>query len=57
MSDGMFRTVSGMRRGYDPDEVDEFFSHARSVYEQGPRPRCPAPTCARSRSTTLAAAT
>ncbi|KSW30211.1 DivIVA domain-containing protein [Cellulomonas sp. B6] len=36
MSDGMFRTVSGLRRGYDPDEVDEFFSHARSVYEQGP---------------------
>lgn len=36
MSDGMFRTVSSVRRGYDPDEVDEFFSHARSVYEQGP---------------------
>jgi len=36
VSDGMFRTVSGLRRGYDPDEVDEFFSHARSVYEQGP---------------------
>ncbi len=36
MSDGMFRTVSGLRRGYDPDEVDEFFAHARSVYEQGP---------------------
>ncbi|TFH72668.1 DivIVA domain-containing protein [Cellulomonas sp. HD19AZ1] len=36
MSDGMFRTVSGLRRGYDPDEVDEFFSHARAVYEQGP---------------------
>jgi DivIVA domain-containing protein len=32
----MFRTVSGLRRGYDPDEVDEFFSHARAVYEQGP---------------------
>lgn len=36
MSDGMFRTVSGLRRGYDPDEVDEFFAHARSLYEQGP---------------------
>ncbi|OZB50129.1 MAG: cell division protein DivIVA [Cellulomonas sp. 14-74-6] len=36
MSDGMFRTVSSVRRGYDPDEVDEFFSHARSMYEQGP---------------------
>ncbi len=36
MSDGMFRTVSGLRSGYDPDEVDEFFSHARQVYEQGP---------------------
>ncbi|WP_029289338.1 DivIVA domain-containing protein [Cellulomonas sp. HZM] len=36
MSDGMFRTVTGLRSGYDPDEVDEFFAHARSVYEQGP---------------------
>ncbi|QGQ19663.1 DivIVA domain-containing protein [Cellulomonas sp. JZ18] len=36
MSDGMFRTVTGLRRGYDPDEVDEFFAHARSLYEQGP---------------------
>ncbi|MDM7856089.1 DivIVA domain-containing protein [Cellulomonas alba] len=36
MSDGMFRTVSGLKTGYDPDEVDEFFTHARSVYEQGP---------------------
>lgn len=35
MSDGMFRTVSGLRSGYDPDEVDEFFEHARLVYEQG----------------------
>jgi DivIVA domain-containing protein len=32
----MFRTVSGLRSGYDPDEVDEFFEHARSVYEAGP---------------------
>ncbi|WP_456826603.1 DivIVA domain-containing protein [Cellulomonas sp. P5_E12] len=36
MSDGMFRTVSGLKQGYDPDEVDDFFSHARAVYEQGP---------------------
>jgi DivIVA domain-containing protein len=36
VSDGMFRTVSGLRTGYDPDEVDDFFAHARSVYEQGP---------------------
>jgi DivIVA domain-containing protein len=36
VSDGMFRTVSGLKHGYDPDEVDEFFAHARSVYEQGP---------------------
>ena len=34
--DGMFRTVGALRRGYDPDEVDEFFTHARSVYEKGP---------------------
>ncbi|GIG27998.1 DivIVA domain-containing protein [Cellulomonas marina] len=36
MSDGMFRTVPGLRRGYDPGEVDAFFSHARTVYESGP---------------------
>ncbi|WP_129337712.1 DivIVA domain-containing protein [Cellulomonas endophytica] len=36
MSDGMFRTVTGLRRGYDPDEVDAFFAHARTVYETGP---------------------
>jgi len=36
VSDGMFRTVSGLKQGYDPDEVDEFFSHARAVYEKGP---------------------
>lgn len=36
MSDGMFRTVSGFRSGYDPDEVDEFFAHARALYETGP---------------------
>ncbi|MFI2752750.1 DivIVA domain-containing protein [Cellulomonas sp. P22] len=35
MSEGMFRTVSRLRSGYDPDEVDEFFDHARSVYEAG----------------------
>ncbi len=32
----MFRTVPSMRYGYDPDEVDEFFSHARQMYESGP---------------------
>ena len=36
MSDGMFRTVSGFKQGYDPDEVDDFFAHARAVYETGP---------------------
>ena len=36
MSDGMFRTVSSVRHGYDPDEVDEFFAHARQLYETGP---------------------
>ena len=36
MSDGMFRTVSALRSGYDPDEVDDFFGHARTVYETGP---------------------
>ena len=36
MSETMFRTVSGLHRGYNPDEVDEFFEHARSVYENGP---------------------
>jgi DivIVA domain-containing protein len=32
----MFRTVGGLRRGYDCDEVDEFFTHARAMYEKGP---------------------
>ncbi|GIG37845.1 DivIVA domain-containing protein [Cellulomonas pakistanensis] len=37
MSGGaMFRRVSGMRTGYHPEEVDDFFTHARTVYEQGP---------------------
>ena len=36
MSDGMFRTVSGFKTGYDPNEVDDFFDHARTVYEKGP---------------------
>lgn len=38
MSSGgvMFRKVTGMRTGYHPEEVDDFFTHARSVYEQGP---------------------
>ncbi len=30
---GMFRTAGRMRTGYDPDQVDEFFTHARRVYE------------------------
>ncbi|MHA7135025.1 DivIVA domain-containing protein [Oerskovia turbata] len=29
----LFSTVSKVRNGYDPDEVDEFFDHARQVYE------------------------
>ncbi|WP_448062744.1 DivIVA domain-containing protein [Cellulomonas hominis] len=32
----MFRTASGLRTGYDPAEVDDFFTHARTVYENGP---------------------
>ncbi len=29
----MFRSVSRLRTGYDPDQVEEFFTHARRVYE------------------------
>ena len=29
----MFRTTGRLRMGYDPDQVDEFFTHARRVYE------------------------
>ena len=37
MSGGtMFRRVTGVRTGYHPEEVDDFFTHARTVYEQGP---------------------
>ena len=37
MSDGvMFRKVSGLGTGYHTEEVDDFFAHARTVYEQGP---------------------
>ncbi len=32
---GMFRTVSRLRTGYAPEDVDEFFDHAREVYENG----------------------
>jgi DivIVA domain-containing protein len=32
----MFRTVSKFKRGYDRDEVDEFFAHARQLYERAP---------------------
>jgi DivIVA domain-containing protein len=35
MSRGTFRTVSRLRSGYDPDEVDAFLDHARGVYEGG----------------------
>jgi len=30
---GMFNSVPAMRTGYDKDEVDEFFEHARQAYE------------------------
>ncbi|HMO10251.1 MAG TPA: DivIVA domain-containing protein [Actinotalea sp.] len=30
---GMFRSAGRLRTGYDPDQVDEFFTHARRVYE------------------------
>ncbi|MCV2396105.1 DivIVA domain-containing protein [Actinotalea sp. M2MS4P-6] len=33
---GMFRTAGRMKTGYDPDQVDEFFTHARKVYEGAP---------------------
>lgn len=36
MSAATFRQVSRLHQGYDPEEVDEFFAHARSVYEAGP---------------------
>jgi DivIVA domain-containing protein len=37
MSSGtMFRRVTGVRSGYHPEEVDDFFGHAKSVYESGP---------------------
>lgn len=29
----MFETVSGFKKGYDTAEVDDFFEHARQVYE------------------------
>ncbi|WP_435299821.1 DivIVA domain-containing protein [Timonella sp. A28] len=29
----MFTRVSGLKKGYDPDEVDDFFEHARDYYE------------------------
>ncbi len=30
---GMFNTVSKVRTGYDKEEVDDFFEHARQAYE------------------------
>jgi DivIVA domain-containing protein len=35
MSERVFRTVSRLRSGYDPGEVDTFFDHARRAYEDG----------------------
>jgi DivIVA domain-containing protein len=32
---GTFRTVSRLHTGYAPEDVDEFFDHAREVYEKG----------------------
>jgi DivIVA domain-containing protein len=29
----MFDTVKGLKKGYDKDEVEDFFDHAREVYE------------------------
>jgi DivIVA domain-containing protein len=29
----LFSSVSALRTGYDKDEVDEFFDHARQAYE------------------------
>jgi DivIVA domain-containing protein len=33
VSSALFGTVSKLRTGYDRDEVDEFFDHARQAYE------------------------
>jgi len=33
VSKSLFKTVSIMRTGYDRDEVDEFFDHAKAAYE------------------------
>jgi DivIVA domain-containing protein len=33
MTQRMFRTVSRLRSGYAPDEVDQYLAHAREVYE------------------------
>lgn len=30
---GMFQAVSGLKKGYDKSEVDDFFEHARQAYE------------------------
>ena len=35
---GCSAPFAGCSTGYDPDEVDEFFDHARAVYEAGPGP-------------------
>lgn len=37
MSSGvMFRRTTGVRSGYHTEEVDDFFAHAKAVYESGP---------------------
>lgn len=33
MMTAMFRQVGRLHSGYDPDQVDDFFDHARRVYE------------------------
>ena len=40
----MFRTVSGFRSGYAPEQVDDFFAEARTVYEGKAAPGAPALT-------------
>ena len=37
----MFPRTSGLRSGYDPDEVDDFFAHARRPTSRAPPARWP----------------
>ncbi|HLR56360.1 MAG TPA: DivIVA domain-containing protein [Actinomycetales bacterium] len=39
----MFRTVGRVRKGYSPEEVNEFFAHAREIFE-GARPGTMSPS-------------